>query len=637
MAYGLKYELLFSDVKGNRRKIQILKKDYVGAVLPIIGTGDPITIEWFTDDDIYEPIIGSMATLNMSVTDSVTYDDFFLYGEKEYQLVLLHEDGVNNFVTYWKGFITNDIYSQAINTTPYTISLTATDGLGALDGFDSWYPETGENTQVLWKYIWKNLQLTGLDLDIWVSDDLRYTSPTWKNVFNEVSIYKESVFQKNYTIRNAKDILRSILLAFNCRIFQSEGHWNIVNSSTYGDQRIIQGIQDGTYSGAGILVAKKGFLNGGSEDIKYWRYNKDGAELGTSTYNFLRTIPLNTIPTSSNMVRNVRRPLRRYQSNLDISQKRLDYNYNASFEFLTENWVFPNGATIVDDPFSGKKAVQQTLTTDITNVGTELAFRSINAEYANKFDQCQILISVKCSVPNGSRIPFYVKVFDGVNDWYYSKSFTDGWATAASIFWEYQDLEDTTLFQEFKISPPIFQSSGQIEIGIGKMQTVGGVSAVMVYDNIAVRNNSKEANEYQTIQFIRQQTNEAISSDIMEHSDIYVGNVLSGVFWGNLVNYPTFKRCNDATFRPLEEIVTQQRINDFQQYQKAYEAELYPTAGVIHMANKVYINFATLSETDSCLIDAIKYNVKANRYDVKMHIPTNYNDVSSSFRASFVS
>jgi len=638
MAYGLKYELLFSDVNLNRRRIQIFKKDYAGAVYPMIGTNDPISIEWLTDDDIYEPIIGSVAEVNLMVTDSVTYDNFYEYGEIEYQLVLQFEESAGSFATYWKGFITNDIYSEAIITTPYTLSIRATDGLGSLDGFDCWYPETGENTQILWKYLYKCLELTGLNFDIWISCDLRYTTSSWENIFNQVSIHKESVFKDNYTIRDAKEVLRSILMAFNCRIFQSYGRWYIVNSSTYGDQRIIAGIQNGTYSGSGILTAKQGFLNSGSEDIKYYIYNYSGSLIGNTTTNMLKTIPTNTTPVHSNMVRSIKRPVRKYQEDVDIAQKQVDYNYNASFEFLAENWNFPNGVTIVDNPFSGKKAIQQTLTTIITNTGTELAFNSTGALSCVKNTESQFLISVKCTVPNGSRIPFYLKIFDGTNNWYFIQGADTDWGTGASIFWNYIDLENTTEWQEFKISPKQLPASGTIEIGVGKMQTEDGVSAVMYYDNVAFRNNSKQTNEYESIQHIRQQTTSLVSTDVLKHDEIYFGNVIAGVFWGDLVNYPTFKRCNDATFRPLEEIITQQRLNDFQVYSKTYEANLYMLGSyaTFSMANKVYVDFQNLTETDSCLLDAIKYNVKENTYQVRMHIPNNYSDVSSNYRASYV-
>ena len=74
MAYNTKYRLDFSDVQGHKRRVEILKKDYGGSVLPMIGTDEPVVIEWKADDDFYEPLIGSTCTLNLIVTYDVTYD-----------------------------------------------------------------------------------------------------------------------------------------------------------------------------------------------------------------------------------------------------------------------------------------------------------------------------------------------------------------------------------------------------------------------------------------------------------------------------------------------------------------------------------------------------------------------------------
>ena len=49
--YRVKYELDFTDVKGNNRVIQILKKGYFGEVYDLIGTDDPCNIVWENNDD----------------------------------------------------------------------------------------------------------------------------------------------------------------------------------------------------------------------------------------------------------------------------------------------------------------------------------------------------------------------------------------------------------------------------------------------------------------------------------------------------------------------------------------------------------------------------------------------------------
>jgi hypothetical protein len=99
MAYGVKYRLEFSDVLGNGKKVEILQDGYTGAVLPMIGTGNPVQIVWDQDDDFYQPIIGSSCNVNLMVTDDVQYDNFWEADEFEYKVIVSYaEKQVDEFV-----------------------------------------------------------------------------------------------------------------------------------------------------------------------------------------------------------------------------------------------------------------------------------------------------------------------------------------------------------------------------------------------------------------------------------------------------------------------------------------------------------------------------------------------------------
>ena len=198
MSYGVKYQLNFSDVLGHGKQIQILKKNYSGQALPIIGTANPVTITWNGKDDFYSPIIGSSCTLNFMVTDSVQYDDFYKFDEREYKVVINYaksetdsyidrvendgglyetancisnkildfetisttyrhrviDDGgfveslsciqnvitdsnVYTFDTYWTGFLVVDRFKEKLTSFPFPVSFKAFDGLGTLKKFDA--------------------------------------------------------------------------------------------------------------------------------------------------------------------------------------------------------------------------------------------------------------------------------------------------------------------------------------------------------------------------------------------------------------------------------------------------------------------------------------------------------------------
>ena len=276
MAYGLKYELFFSDVENNKFKIEILQKDFdvdpfnLGTQpTQLIGTGSPAVIEWDADDDIYSPIIGSRCKLNFFVTDASTYDEFYKSGEREYKVKILEytsfgsdydkedlpwnlidqtwdQSKLGSEVFYnpiWEGFIVNDNYQEAVITAPYQISLEAFDGLGILDSFDVPYPtDNANNKEQLFFYLKEILKLTGHSFPIYIANDIRKNGGAANDtIFHDIEINRYIFSDDNLNLINAKDALRYILKMTNSRIFQSFAKWYIVNNSSLIDNRIVQG------------------------------------------------------------------------------------------------------------------------------------------------------------------------------------------------------------------------------------------------------------------------------------------------------------------------------------------------------------------------------------------------------------
>jgi hypothetical protein len=277
--YRVKYELQFSDVKGNGRVVQILKKDYFGAVLELIGTDNPVQISWENDDDFYNPIIGSACTLNLVVTDTITYDEFYVFDEREYKLRILdgqttdtvgtdsewqtendNFDDANfawaesgDFNIYWEGWLVTDQFREQIVSTPYNLSLNATDGLGTLDSYDA--PEgqialdgngnpittTGgqNNYNSFFYYIRKILDNLELGFDIYIQNLIESnTALTSNSIFHDINVFEFATY-KDLVRRNSKDLLIDILNVCNSRIFQSNGSWYVMSNSNNYDTRVI--------------------------------------------------------------------------------------------------------------------------------------------------------------------------------------------------------------------------------------------------------------------------------------------------------------------------------------------------------------------------------------------------------------
>jgi hypothetical protein len=276
MAYGLKYELFFSDIERNKFKIEILEKDFeidpfnLGTTpTQLIGTGNPAVIEWNADDDIYSPIIGSRCKLNFFATDSNTYDEFYKAGERQYKVKILEYTSFGSdydseelpwdlidqtwsrsllgsevfYNAIWEGFIVNDGYQEAVVTAPYQISLEAIDGLGTLGSFDVPYPTDNTNPkEQMFFYLKEILKLTGHSVPIYIANDIRKDGGSANDtIFNDIEVDRYIFSNKNLTLMDAKEALRYIMKMTNSRVFQSFAKWYVVSNSNLIDNRIVQG------------------------------------------------------------------------------------------------------------------------------------------------------------------------------------------------------------------------------------------------------------------------------------------------------------------------------------------------------------------------------------------------------------
>jgi hypothetical protein len=655
MAYGAKYRLEFSDVQGNQRKIEILKKDYNSTVFPMICDGEPMTIEWKADDDIYEPLIGSSATLNLKVTNDVTYDNFFEYDEREYKLILYFQESVGVWSIYWAGFITNDVYQEAIITPPYNIELTAIDGLGQLKGFNTWLPDTltdPKNT-FLWEFIYENLGQLGLDFDIWLSNDIRDgISGNWSNIYEDLLIKTNAFITKDNDILDAKKVLRSILIATNVRIFQSYGRWYIVNCSSYGDQRIIEGIQSGALVGNAILPAKQAYLNGGSENIKFYIYNSSGTNLSNTTANYLRTIKSQLIPRNSNMVRSVKRPLKKYEMTVDLENKQVYANYNAGFEFGLQYWNAGGGVTLtVGSDFSANGANSVSFTNYQSSGGytpsTAITCQTFNVSS----NQLTLNFNMDVAFDNYNydgnttftyQIAYYVR--GGTAGSAYFNAATNTWDVTGTIIWNTQTVECQSFeFRNINVGLPSLAVYGDLLVGVAVPYYTGFGFNKTYIDNVGLIQNAIGASRFKAVTYTGTLYNNN-KSDLLEHDGIYNYNSDVMDLQNDSILYNAkyglsfgLKRAQDTTPQKMEQIVIQQRLNDFRAFLKCYEGDFSINGNnfMLSMANKVYIKFDTFTETDSAIMDSMKFSVKSNIYSIICHIPDNYTDVSHQYRVIF--
>jgi hypothetical protein len=134
MAYNVKYRTEFTDILGVNWRVDIEEDSYAGSIIYMIPTGNPLSIEYLTysDDLLTDPIKGSTATLNIECTVNFQYVDIYNEADMKYKFKIYQGDTPT---LYWQGWVSND-YTEPYDTPPYTVSITAVDGLGLLKYID---------------------------------------------------------------------------------------------------------------------------------------------------------------------------------------------------------------------------------------------------------------------------------------------------------------------------------------------------------------------------------------------------------------------------------------------------------------------------------------------------------------------
>lgn len=676
MAYGIKYRLEFSDDSENDKKIEILKKDYTSSVLPIIGTSNPIEISWEGEDDFYSPIKGSSCLLNLFITDAVDYDNFYEFNEREYRVDLYYKDASDNYQIFWTGWVVADNFSEAITTKPFPITVNALDGLGLLKSFD--YPIN--ITQVTGKTFTSTLSsildYLDLELDFYVSNDIRRRAAgTTYSLWDEIAPqYQNAWFEDGNDIMDAKEVLEIMLRVTNSRIFQSLGKWYIINNSSYSEQSLKDSIATYTNTNeappSGIRASESAYLiANGTEAVELVLYNSSGVYQSTTDLNVLKEIPTNLTPINNSFIQNNLRPLEKYSYKIDLSQNSTNYFKNGGFEFgdISTNTILDwityadvgsvSAAAVLDNTIvlQGNNSVKTTNSNTVL-ANTRKMLTTTERIMINSHTLANIFaFNVFISHNNTSAVQLYyiIKIVDNSPEGY-----DDNWWNATTEAWvasEFKNpvtLEDVNIWEEFEVEiasfPVGYDVGTTVEFYEPQVSTVSGFNAFYI-DNISFSYTDVDFTDYykkktKTLEVIRKRPITDSLSGILDSSDIKISNILYnyqsflggiyGIYFRPRDNYYVGGTASDpGLMLPLEEITTQQVMNDYRNFITRFEVDLYNLDKIpLGLQNKIWVNFGSsiLQNPVSCYIDSMTYNVKRNTFVVTMHIPNQDNDIANT-------
>ena len=71
---AVQFTLTFDSHQGPNTiwELDILNSDFSGQATNLIGSGDPFRVKWHKDRDVYKPILGSSAEINLVIPDAAT-------------------------------------------------------------------------------------------------------------------------------------------------------------------------------------------------------------------------------------------------------------------------------------------------------------------------------------------------------------------------------------------------------------------------------------------------------------------------------------------------------------------------------------------------------------------------------------
>ncbi len=608
MAYGIKYRLEFSDVLGNGKKIEILKDNYSGAVLPLVGTADPVSIKWDGDDDFYSPIIGSTCTLNLFVTNTVQYENFYAFDEQEFQVKIYYKDASNNFELYWAGFIVTDSYKQALAAPPYQISLQAHDGIGLLS---TKFMEI-RNTDLLKftssepsRSIAKNLiedaiSKTNLDLNVYISLNLK------SSVFPGVVEFENGgngfpKYDDELQIIDCKTFIENTLRGFNARIFQAQGRWYIISNSEYIDNDFYDDQFDGTITTNIRDAETKMLQQNKSESPEFRIYNTSGTYVNSTNEDIFLETKTDLTPLGNDLVVEYLPPARIVKNTENFSAYNLQLNSlisDPTFELPTSAWSITSGrASIGEYPYliSGKQSARTNLSVGSTStfsqmLSTGTGERDWAANTKIKLDFNYYLNGTLSTSALPFAILYQVSISYEVNTIPQTNYFnveTQGWESAPVT--NVETIEDANEFSSFSaniVSFATYRPDASIRVRIGLPYKASGTSFSYFYmDDV-------------TFGFERTLADNLIST----RERTVNSNKLESEYVPHKKNYNLIRARDSAISATptAQDTITQQKMNDYRSHVSRYEGTFYNNnLTPVSPKNKIWVNFSKKFVTTS--------------------------------------
>ena len=575
---------------------------------------------------------------------------------------------------YWAGFVVQDQYTRPMKVFPYTISFYAADLISTIKGFNySLATETPTAFEALRECLRQiNLEdpsgTSGNSLDFGYKFLCR-VKPTGEsdgNPFAQTYISsKEAMQDENGNALDCKTILESLLQMFNCRIFQQNGQWTIISLDSYS------------------LTT----FSGGNKD--FITYDKNGSNESTFSIsnpvkNINSTEDADTIqPMKNDLVKIIRRPAVRNKTLVNVKDMNRNEFDNGNFEtvgssgagnapswgYVPEDWTADGSALSSDEYCVSSSSVNSSATpsscipmSPSSMYGGTYALLSVGNSSSIPASPMLTNATGNTSTLNatGDEIVFsfaaLVKYCDSTYSgallytlrWrlkigsYYYNSASDTWGSSSHVNTATGSIQDAWFLYEYTTKLPGVSGSNTITIDFYKTyESAHQQSSLRTYfDDVKLTVSSKK--EYYATSVTVTKATIKNNSGVIKAANNRFGMIKDNAYINCLVDssgdaIASFTDFDLAGTWNLEALMNLKRLNDLAvnndrfngTFRKIKNSNTLLTP--IDMLTMPKLNFTSVQSINNQLaIDKLEIDVKANRYKLITHTPTQSNLTTSS-------
>jgi hypothetical protein len=139
------YRIEFSDLNKVEWRISIGDSAHTGTYTLLKATGNPLNFAYDNEsDDVFDPMRPSRATFEVYSETNFALLDLYSVEDMHYPVTIYCNEAL-----FWSGYVETQNYEEVYEPAPYTVSITATDGLSILENIlyaDSIAYHEGEET-----------------------------------------------------------------------------------------------------------------------------------------------------------------------------------------------------------------------------------------------------------------------------------------------------------------------------------------------------------------------------------------------------------------------------------------------------------------------------------------------------------